>query len=172
MTYRKFCVQAALSAMVLSMGCDRAQLSGPPELRLGRTECAACGMLINEDRCSSAFLITERGRRDHLCFDDIGCMIDYEQEPDDGVLIIEGFVHDYDTRAWFPTSAAVFLLSDADALPTPMASGIVAFGARPPAEEALEEFGGQLMDYTELREARRAWMEARYGKKKPSTTSP
>ena len=172
MRLRMLCVPVALCAMGFSMGCDRAEMAGPPELRLGRTECAACGMLINEDRCSSAFLITERGRRDHLCFDDIGCMIDYEQEPDAGVLIIEGFVHDYDTRAWVPTGEAVFLYADADALPTPMASGIVAFGARPQAEEALEEFGGQLMSYAELREARRAWMEARYGKKKPSTTSP
>lgn len=172
MTYRTFCVPVALCAVALSIGCDRAQLSGPPELRLGRVECAACGMLINEDRCSSAFLITERGRRDHLCFDDIGCMLDYEQEPDDGVLIISGFVHDYDTRAWFPSNDSVYLFTDADALPTPMASGIVAFGDRSQAEEALQEFGGQIMEYPELREARRAWMEARYGKKKPSTTSP
>ena len=44
---------AGLAAASLLAGCDRAPLSGPPELRLGRDECVECGMIINDDRCSS-----------------------------------------------------------------------------------------------------------------------
>ena len=36
------------------VGCGGDDLSGPPTLRLGSDECAECGMIIGEERCSSS----------------------------------------------------------------------------------------------------------------------
>lgn len=154
---------SALGAALLA-SCGREPLSGPPELRLGRDECVECGMIINEDRCSSALLIEVEGRREHIAFDDIGCMLDYEFENKDTLIVVQGFVHDHATQAWASTDAAAFLFADRERIPTPMGSGIVAFADRSGAETAQAEFGGKIMDYAQLAPARRAWMEALYGK--------
>jgi len=155
---------ALLLALPVAAGCARDELAGPPDLRPGRDECVACGMLISEDRCSSALLVERNGRREHAVFDDLGCMLDYERENDGGFTVIERFARDYDARAWVPAAHATFLFADADAIQTPMASGIVAFADPAVAEQARARIGGRLMDYAALGEARRAWREARYGR--------
>jgi copper chaperone NosL len=153
-----------LSASALLWGCGRDRLSGPPSVALGRDQCAACGMLINEDRCSSAVLIERGGRDEYAHFDDIGCMLDYEHEQGSGLMVRERYLHDYSDRAWITHAQAVFIFTDPDKLPTPMGSGIVAFRDQDRARKALEVHGGELMDYARLVPARRAWMETRYGK--------
>lgn len=135
-------------------GCGRATLSGPPELRLGRDECGECGMLISEDRCSSALLVERDGRREHVLYDDIGCMLDAEAEGLDGE-IVERFVHDHATKQWVTARSATLLLADPDALPTPMGSGIVAFASAVSAQEAQAAHGGALLAYEQLPAARR-----------------
>lgn len=158
-----FIMAGALGATFL-IGCGREPLSGPPELRLGRDECAECGMIINEDRCSSALLIERDGFREHIAFDDIGCMLDYEFENRGVLVVVQGFVHDHSTQAWVSTDAASFLFAERERIPTPMGSGIIAFTDKAGAERAEQEFGGRILDYTQLAPARRAWMEALYGK--------
>ena len=155
---------AVLAIAIGLSGCDRSQLSGPPELRLGRDECAECGMLINEDRCSSAYLVERGGRRDHALFDDIGCMLDYAHEPPEDVRVIEGFVHDHPTRTWVPAPSAHFLMGPPPRLATPMGSGIWAFADRSQADAAQRDAGGTVLDLQGITSARRAWMEERYGK--------
>lgn len=49
-----------------------------------------------------------------------------------------------------------------------MGSGIVAFGSRDEASRVLAEHDGRLLDYPALLDARRVWMEERYGKPRPS----
>jgi copper chaperone NosL len=153
----------ALSLLALT-GCARPPLSGPPDLRLGRDECAECGMLINEDRCSSGVLTEEDGYRAHLLFDDIGCMLDAERGRLSEVTVLERYVHDHATRAWVPADGATYLFADREALPTPMGSGIVAFGSAEGAASAQQVYQGRLLTFAELVEARRVWMEERYGK--------
>lgn len=155
-----------LPALALLYGCRGEVLTGPPTLRMGRDECAECGMIISEDRCSSALLI-ERGNpgdREHAMFDDIGCMLDYEHHLAQETRVVQGFVHDHESRAWVPASGAFFLYANRDRLRTPMGSGIAAFSQRAGADEARRQFDGEIMDYQKLGPARRAWMEARYGK--------
>lgn len=152
------------SAALMVPCCRRAPLTGPPQLRLGRDECIECGMIINEDRCSSAFLIEREGLREYVMFDDIGCMLDYQHEQGADIRIVEGFVHDHGSRAWVSRDAAAFLFADRIKIPTPMGSGIVAFAGHAEAERAQAELGGQIMDYKSLIPARRAWMEKLYGK--------
>lgn len=153
----------ALALLAPLAACGGDPLSGPPRLRLGREGCAECGMLVSEERSSAAMLIERRGRREYLFFDDIGCLLDHAHWNADTLHITSSFVHDHGTRAWVDASAATYLLSDPDRLPTPMASGIAAFEARAAAEKARAEFGGDLLDFGSLIPARRAWMDARYG---------
>ena len=152
----------ALAALVPA--CSRTDLTGPPELRVGRDECGECGMIVSEDRCSSALLVEIGGRREHVVFDDIGCMLDYERDKAGGYTPVDAFVHDHGTGAWARAADAHFLYADRERLPTPMGTGIVAFAGADGALAKQREFGGEVMDYGRLAVARRDWMWARYGK--------
>lgn len=149
-------------AALVPPGCGGPPLSGPPDLRLGRDECAECGMLINEDRSPGAFLLDESGHRRHALFDDAGCLLDYHHKNPEAA-VLGTFVRDYDTRVWLDATAATFVLGDPDRLPTPMGSGIAAFAEGDRANAAAARCGGTVLDYAALVPARRAWMAARYG---------
>ncbi len=156
----------AFVACVALGACSPPPLEGPPEVRLGRVECAECGMLISEDKCSSALLIDRDGRREHLNYDDLGCMLDDERDGLDGAAVVGRFARDYGTRAWVRADIATFLFIEDQSLHTPMGSGMVAFAARADAEAARAKHAGALHDYPSLQAARKAWMESRYGKPK------
>ncbi len=151
---------AMLTALALA-GCEGKPLSGPPPLRLGRDECSECGMLISEERSSTALLLERDGRREHALFDDLGCMLDLERENLEGGVVVARFVHDYLTRQWVDASHATFLLADPDRLPTPMSSGLAAFADRSAAEKAQAEFGGALLDERGIAAARKSWLDRR-----------
>lgn len=161
----KLCVLVVAAVVFSPLAGCRSELSGPPKLRLGRDGCGECGMLVNEDRCSSGLLVERGGRREHLLFDDIGCMIDSERWGLEDTLVIDRYVHDHGTRAWVRASEATFLFADRERLKTPMGSGIVAFAARADAEAAQRMYGGELLDLATLVEARRRWLEERFGKR-------
>ncbi len=143
-------------------GCVREPLSGPPTLRPGRDECAECGMLINDERCSSGLLVEEDGRRTHLLFDDIGCMLDIERDAGGDRVVLDRFVRDHGTKAWIKAGDAIYLFTDSASLSTPMGSGIIAFAIRADAERALGLYGGRLLNSTELAAERKSWLENRY----------
>ena len=152
---------ATLSTLALTLAaCDRGALTGPPNLRLGRDECAECGMIINEERCSSALLVERAGRREHLMYDDIGCMLDAERTARCGP-VIERFVHDHESRKWVRAEAASFLAADTHRLQTPMGSGLVAFETFARAEAAFAAYGGTLLAHSDLAATREAWLAAR-----------
>lgn len=146
-----------------SAACVRSALKGPPEVRLGRDECAECGMLINEDRCSSASIIESQGHFEYALFDDIGCMLDHHRGLTDA-SVTASYVHDYNTRAWVDASAATFVLGEGRALPTPMGSGIVAFARRADADAGVAASKGRSLTITEVSVARREYMEAKWGR--------
>ena len=162
MTSRTLIAAAALSVLLAMPGCSRTDLSGPPDLRVGRDECAECGMIVSEDRCSSAMLVEISGRREHIMFDDIGCMLDYERTRAGQFTAVDAFVHDHATRAWVRAREASFLLADRERLPTPMGSGLVAFATREAALEMRKEVGGDVIDHAALPAARADWLRARY----------
>lgn len=153
-----FCIAGA----VLLVSCGRSALSGPPELRLGRDECRECGMIINEDRCSSASIIRVRGVSEYAMFDDIGCMLDYHRTMSDGSVSM-AFVHDHGTRAWVAARTAHFLHCESDKLKTPMGSGLIAFASGADAERAAAEFGGRVLSEPAAAAARKRGMEGKWG---------
>lgn len=150
---RRFSTALACAVAMLT-ACDPGERTGPPELRLGRDQCAECGMLIMEDRCSSATLVEDRGRRAYRLFDDIGCMLDDLRENPADVTVIDRFVHDHGTRAWIRAADAVFLSADPTSLHTPMGTGMVAFAARDDAHALHAIHGGEILDETAISAAR------------------
>jgi copper chaperone NosL len=146
--------------------CSRDPLTGPPELRVGRDECAECGMLIADDRFAAAILIERAGRREHTLYDDLGCMLDHERKTLGEGAIVDRFVRDYDTRAWLRATDAAYALVDEKSFPTPMGSGLLAVQDRTRAEELARRYAGKALDYADLLPARRAWLKDRYGEGK------
>lgn len=143
------------------MSCGRDPGVGPPVLRAGRDECAACGMSIHDMRCAAALIVEDRGRRDARLFDDIGCLLDAERARGTEPRILERYVRDYAGDAWVRASDAVFLVTDEAGLRTPMGSGIAAFADRDAAEGARARHGGQVVGYDALHALRRARVEQR-----------
>lgn len=141
-------------------GCRAASDDGPPTLRLGRDQCSECGMIINEDRCSCASRISTPKGTDVALFDDIGCLLEHErQNPETQVL--HRFVHDHATKEWVNADQAAFLW--AEAIRTPMGSGIVAFSTRDGATVAAKEHPGEIYDFSGLVAARTKWMQDQFG---------
>ncbi len=141
--------------------CTRDERTGPPTLRLGRDECAECGMAIHEERTAAAMLIDRDGRRDYLLFDDIGCLLDIERSRGTELKVLDRFVHDYAANAWTRAESAVFLCTDGSTLLTPMASGLAAYVDRAGAEADQRQFGGKVLDFDALAAWRKARMEER-----------
>ena len=154
---------ASVAAMCTLSACEHETLSGPPRLRLGFDECGECGMIVTEERSAAAALIDENGRRSYIEYDDIGCMLDDERDATEGRTIVERYVHDWESHEWIAADQAAFLMADPHRVVTPMGSGIVAYADRDRAEGAAESWGGRAMDWREVVEARRRWMDERYG---------
>ncbi len=150
------------SVLALLASCQPTPLSGPPELKLGHQECGDCGMLINEDRCCAAILVDSDGHREHVLFDDIGCLLELRTTKPN-TKILEHWVRDYSARTWVKSESAFYLMSEK--LRTPMGSWIVAFASRRAAEAVQKDHEGRILTWEEVIVARREWMEARYGKR-------
>lgn len=145
----------ALASLAV-VSCGRDAGVGPPVLRAGRDECAACGMSIYDVRCAAARIVEVRGRRDAQLFDDIGCLLDAERTPGTEPRVVERYVRDYAGAEWVRASDAVFLATDGSGLRTPMGSGIAAFADRAGAEAARARHGGEIVGYDALEALRRA----------------
>lgn len=150
-----------LLLLVPVQACSRRVDTGPPELRLGRDECAECGMSIHDERSAAACLIDRDGQREYLLFDDIGCLLDLQRSQPTDASILQAFVHDHPSAQWLDMQAALFLVAPPSALRTPMGSGIAAFQHRDAAEEARLQYGGEILDRQALADWRKALMEAR-----------
>lgn len=143
-----------LAAIAGFSACRREELSGPPTLRLGRDQCAGCGMILSEDRFAGALLVDVDGERTHLVFDDLGCMLDYRCG-NAHLAPIEMYVRDYNAREWVAAGSAWYLHGSKGMPATPMGSGIVAFGSREAATSQQEKSGGTVMSDGEVLESHR-----------------
>lgn len=85
--------------------------------------CSFCRMAISE-RQFAAEIITDDERV--FKFDDIGCLLRFQQATSDISTPAAIFVTDYDSKQWLLASDAFFVRSDT--IKTPMGGGIIAFG--------------------------------------------
>ncbi len=108
-------------------GCREAEVVGPPELKLGRDQCAHCGMIISDERFAAAMIVkTDRGNR-ALVFDDIGDMVAYPRDHPEQT-IIHRYVKDFDSSEWVKADQANFVrVLD---MHTPMGSGLIAYASQ------------------------------------------
>lgn len=104
-------------------------------------------MLIAEERSAAALLVERDGRRDHLHFDDIGCLLDFSSDPERTGTVMEVYVHDYGSRAWIDAEAASYVCAEPGAIRTPMGSGIAALGSREEADALAGATGGVVLGY-------------------------
>lgn len=140
------------------VGCGNGDPDGPPTLRLGRDECAECGMMIAEERCAAAILVESEEGLEYRLFDDIGCMLDWERGHAEAPPQAR-FVRDYDRVAWCEATGAGYL--DETTVRTPMASGLLAFTDPSAAERGREAHGGRVLSWDALDAARLAWLDRR-----------
>lgn len=145
---RKGAVVALAVLMAWLSGCAEQRTDRPPVVRYGESTCVDCDMIISDERFASATMVRdERGGVASLLFDDIGDQIRYEREHPE--LKIEArWVHDYGTKAWLVAERAWYV--KAEALHTPMASGIAAFDKREDAEAMAKEFAGDVLGFGAL----------------------
>lgn len=146
----------AVLVLVSLSACGGRDLSGPPELRAGRDECAECGMIIADDRACAAVLVEVAGHREHRIFDDLGCLVDF-MDARGGGGVLEGWAVDHAGGEWLPLKGAHYLLADSRRLMTPMGSGFVAYADPAAAQSGATEFGGRVVSFDDLAGARRTW---------------
>ena len=131
----------SISILSLAPACQRRVVTGPPELRPGRDQCAHCGMMISDERCAGACIVEQDGDRSALVFDDIGCMIDYARRHDASTRIVAGFVRDYSAGQWIPAQTAHYLCAKPDQLVTPWARALSRSARSPPPRASAAKWG-------------------------------
>lgn len=137
-----------VAALLIAIGCERIDGPQPPEIVFGQSECDVCRMIISDERFAAGLVIDQGGAEYRsLAFDDIGCMLEYEQS-NAGDVVAARFVRDRDTRQWLDALTAVYLHSKS--LETPMAFGVGAFAERPRAEALRPEHAGDVCDFAEI----------------------
>lgn len=109
-------------------------------------------MMVYEDRSSCALLVERDGRREHVIFDDIGCMIVFRHDHADDTKVAETWLHDHATRRWIAADDAHILAADPDRLMTPMGYGLAAFQTASAAEEAKSKYGGTVSSFSRAAE--------------------
>jgi copper chaperone NosL len=137
---------------VALVGCSKKIEQGPPVVHFGEDVCAACGMILSDERFAGAIVIhDETGERQSYLYDDIGGMASDVTARSTGSGN-EFFVHDYLSREWIDAAQAFFVRTDA--LSTPMAWGIAAFRSRSDAQKMIDEIGGDLLTWDEVQKVK------------------
>lgn len=145
-------LSALLALSLLAAACGGRDTTGPippPTFYFGEDLCAECSMIISEQRFAGAIGLRKGGRVEHLLFDDIGEMFEFELPPHDAVTY---FVHDLETSACIDASAALFVRSQT--LRTPMGTGVAAFALEAAREATLAEYPGEKLTLAQLRRRR------------------
>jgi copper chaperone NosL len=110
-------ITLAVTLSMIAGGCKSSD-ELLPEVVVDRSECAKCRMLISDGRFAGLIKTSE-----YLMFDDLGCMLKYEQQvsPQE----IRGmWVRDYFLNIWILENEAIFYrIND---ISTPMEYGYVA----------------------------------------------
>lgn len=138
----------ALMAFATLTGCGSPATGGPPTVRYGEASCAACGMIVSDERYATATIVEGDRGPEAKVFDDFNCQIAFESNAF-APAVLDRWVHDHDTRAWLPAASATYVRSSN--LHTPMASGMAAFATREAATRLAEEVGGDVLTFDELR---------------------
>lgn len=142
----------ALVALAMLAGCSQPQEPSPPVIYFGQHECDVCRMIISDDRYAAALVhVDDRGRFMSMAFDDIGCLLELEQEQEGQTLqIVARYVTDAETGQWLDASDATYLHSKS--LRTPMAYYLAALPDRNRAAAMQQEHPGDILTFEQVRQ--------------------
>ena len=133
--------------MLALAACQHSNTDEPPAVRYDVDECVECGMILSDERYTTAIMTPGPRGPEALLFDDLNCQVNYEFEHPD-LVILKRWTHDQGTRAWIDTPTAHFVR--AKELYTPMMSHVAAFAQPTDAEALAQELHGELLDFTTL----------------------
>lgn len=138
----------SLSLLVISVmmlgGCGEADPDAPPQILLGDSVCAECGMIVSDERFGTATIIEDERGSQALIFDDFNCQKLFElKHPQLGV--ITRWSRDYDTLEWFRTCDGY--LAQSHRIHSPMASGVASFATHEDATALAQSLEGVVITY-------------------------
>jgi copper chaperone NosL len=143
----KFVFAVAGVVVLLFSGCNQSSKEiTAPSIHFGQDVCAKCAMIISDERFAGAIGLRRKGRVEHLFFDDVGEMLEYDPGQHEE---IRWYATSAVSRQWLDAETAFFLHSDN--LITPMGTGIGAYSTREEASRAQEEHGGTILSFADLR---------------------
>ncbi len=144
-------------AMVIALGvlcasCVEPDADGPPAIRAGHDACVECGMSIVDMGYAASALIDADGRRRHVVFDDMGCLLVWRAENDSTsgahARVLEWWTMTVDRKEWIAADQASYVAQCGRR--TPMASGIVGFASNEAARGCAAGEGGIVATFASL----------------------
>ena len=108
--------------LMLLVACGAAEIEPVPIEN--EDTCSFCRMAITEKQFAAEIVTNDSVWK----FDDVGCLLRFQQNAGDKVKGASIFVTDYDSRKWLKAEKAFFVRSKE--IKTPMASGIIAYADR------------------------------------------
>ena len=131
-----------------TLACSTETADAPPEVRYGESVCAACNMILSDERFATATMVeADRGPEPRL-FDDFNCQFNFEKS-NPTQTVVARWVHDHETRGWVRAESATYVKSSE--LRTPMGSGIAAFGTPEAANAFAAGVSGSVLSFDEVR---------------------
>lgn len=139
------------ASVALLTGCE----PKPKPVEFGSDQCEYCRMMITEPEFASQAL-NQQGRS--FKFDSVECMAAFDITHEDPGNIHSKWVPDFhNTENWVESASAYYLVSET--LRSPMGLYLSANSSREIAEEMKQEYGGEIMNYEQVKEIVRAeWL--------------
>ncbi|MCV9901050.1 nitrous oxide reductase accessory protein NosL [Exiguobacterium sp. N5] len=146
-SYKQVAGLLSIAGLSLALGACSSASAEPFEIKWGETECEVCKMKIMDKQfAAEAIMENEKG----YAFDDIGCLMRdwYPEQKEEDIAAM--YVKDFNTREWVELDEAMFVYDKESK--TPMAYNILSFAKEADAEAYIEENGGDMMDFEQLKD--------------------
>jgi copper chaperone NosL len=160
----------AVLMMIALNGCDGDDVIQPPVVYWGQSECEVCRMIVSDDRYAAGVVVVRaNGRLDGFVFDDLGCLLQWEQEanaeqtlgntdsgsspPSDAntsTRIAARYVRDLDGSGWLDANTAAYVHSES--LKTPMAFHVAALPDGQRAQTVARDHAGDVLNLQAVRD--------------------
>ncbi|MCR9264271.1 MAG: nitrous oxide reductase accessory protein NosL [Flavobacteriaceae bacterium] len=139
----KYLIIPSFTILCLIIGCS----VGPKPIDYGHVGCHYCSMTI-VDKQHAAQLVTKKGKV--FNFDAIECMINHLKDEDESTMALF-LVNDFDQPGELADATKTsYLISEN--IPSPMGAFLSAFSVEQAAQHALDENGGELYTWAEIKE--------------------
>ncbi|WP_074037758.1 nitrous oxide reductase accessory protein NosL [Exiguobacterium profundum] len=146
-SYKQVAGLLSIAGLSLALGACSSASAEPFEIKWGETECEVCKMKVMDKQfAAEAIMKKEKG----YAFDDIGCLMRdwYPEKKEEDIAAM--YVKDFNTKDWVELDEAMFVYDKESK--TPMAYNILSFAKEADAEAYIEENGGDMMDFEQLKD--------------------